>query len=182
MDPISIAASVATVILSIGKSITTINGLRIQCKDVEFKLELLIGHLEIVQTALNQVRLLVTDSLSLQSQHQQLVGGLHRSLHFCQLLVQHIDNEIAKIRTPGCELGLEKRVRLILEDTAIENYLVRLDHQVSAINLCLNAFKWYENHDICLYIHAYLYSRTPQDQGRAIEHGDQSQHLSASQR
>jgi hypothetical protein len=142
MDPVSVAASIATIVALIGKSVTTLNALRIQCQDAELRLELLIGQLQTVQAALHQVQLLVIESLSPKQQHQQLVRDLHRSLGYCTLLVQHIDNQVSRLWTPGCTLKLEKRVLLVLEDKAIEEYLTRLDHQLGGLNLCLMAFNW----------------------------------------
>ena len=143
MDPFSVAASIATIVALIGKSVSTLNSVRIQCQNAELRLELLSGQLETVQAALRQVNLLVTDCLLRENQHRQLVADLARAVGYCKLLVQHIDHQVSRLREPGCSLTLEKRVLLVLEDKAIEEYLTRLDHQLSALNVCINAFNWY---------------------------------------
>ena len=143
MDPFSVAASIGTIVALITKSISTLNSLRIQCQNAQLRLELLAGQLETVQAALRQVNLFVTDCLLLSDQHHQLVADLARAVGYCKLLVQHIDHQISRIHTPGCDLKLENRVLLVLEDKAIEEYLTRLDHQLSALNVCLVAFNWY---------------------------------------
>jgi hypothetical protein len=141
MDPISVTASIATIVALIGKSVSTLNSIRIQCQDAELRLELLTGQLYTVQAALRQVQILVTDCLAPEKQHRQLVEDLHRSLNYCRLIVQHIDNQISKLRPTGHGIRLEQRVLLVLEDKAIEEYLTRLAHQCTALNLCLTAFK-----------------------------------------
>ncbi len=143
MDPLSLAASIATIVAVIGKSVTTLNSVRIQCQDAVLRLELLTGQLQTVRAALYQVKLLVTECLVLERQHHPLVADLALAVGYCKLLVQHIDHQISRLHSPGYSLTPQKRVMLILEDKAIEEYLTRLDHQLSAINLLITAFRWY---------------------------------------
>ena len=143
MDPLSVAASIAGICVVIGKSVTTLNSVRIQCQNAELRLEILMGQLRTVRAALHQVKLLVTECLILEKQHQQLVADLADAVVYCKLLVQHIDHQISRLYSPGYSLTPQSRVMLVLEDKAIEEYLTRLDHQLSAINLLITAFRWY---------------------------------------
>ena len=136
-------ASIAATVALIGKAVSRLNSLRLQCADTELKLEFLAAQLQTVQAALGQVEAVVSDCFSSESQHLQLVAALERALGYCSLLVEHIDNRISKLWTPGCSLKVEAKIHLFLEDKAIDQYLTWLDHQLAALNLCLTAFKWY---------------------------------------
>ena len=168
MDPLSVVASIAGICAVIGKSVTTLNSVRIQCQDAELRLEILIGQLGTVRAALHQVKLLVTECLAREEQHQQLVADLADAVVYCKLLVQHIDHQISRLYSPGYSLTPQSRIMLVLEDKAIEEYLTRLDHQLSAINLLITAFRWYAARFGCNQV-ADAPSRTPGEQKQLLD-------------
>ena len=148
MDPVTatvgVVAGVSTILGALGKSISTLNTFRVHLSDAELNIELLIGQLQTVQAALRQVQaFLTTLSQPLSLDDQTMIIDLDSSLNHCKLLVQYIDNQISKFAwTPGSRITATKLVTLLAEDKATKSCLTRLDHQVSALNLCLTAFRW----------------------------------------
>lgn len=146
MDPvcgaIGLVAGVATILSVIGKSICTLNNLRLQYKEAELNIKLLAGQLHTVRVALLEVQRWVTECLLGEIQNQQLMADLETSLEYCKLLVESIDNQISRFEwEDGDPLKVGRKMLLIL-DVATKEYLTRLDHQISALNLCLTAFRW----------------------------------------
>lgn len=145
-DPLSAAASIATIIAMIGNSATTMNSIRTQCqdKDVELRLELPIGRLKTIRAALHQVKLLVTERVVLKSQHQQLVVDLDTTLIHCKLLVQQIDDSLSKLVPQKYSSNKDDNWALFLEDRNIDEYLTRLDRQLcpELNNYCVQMVSW----------------------------------------
>lgn len=139
MDPISIGAGIATIIAVIGRSVTSLNDLRIQCGYAELKLELLARQLETVQAALRQVEELVLDLLS-EQQHHQLILDLSKTIGTAQFIVEHLNHRLTTLWDPSCGLKLENRIRLVVDDKPIEEHRNALHEQLSALQLCLTAF------------------------------------------
>ena len=149
MDPVTatigLVSGVGTIVGVIGRSLSTLNAVRVHASDAELNIELLIGQLQTVQAALRQVQaFLATLSMPLGLYDQQLILDLDNSVNHCKLLVQYIDNQISKLAwTPGSRITGQRLFTLILEDKATKDCLTRLDHQISALSLCLTAFRWY---------------------------------------
>ncbi|KIV89521.1 hypothetical protein PV10_06914 [Exophiala mesophila] len=144
MDPISstlgIAAGVASIITIIGKSVCTLNTLRLKYKDAAFNINLLTNRLSIVKTALVQVDHFVNENLEHEPQHLQLTLDLDESLKCCGTLVEHIHDQIAKFEWDDELLRLGRRALFLLEDQTIKDLMMHLDHHINALNLCLIAF------------------------------------------
>jgi hypothetical protein len=149
MDPVTatvgLVSGIGTIVGVIGKSVSTLNVLRVQVSDAELNIELLIGQLQTVQAALRQVQAFLTALCSpLDIHDEQLMLDLGGALSHCNLLVQYVDNQVSKLAwTPGSRLTGQRLLTLLLEDKATKDCLTRLDHQISALNLCLTAFRWY---------------------------------------
>ena len=149
MDPVTatvgLVSGIGTIVGLIGRSVSTLNTLRVHASDAELNIELLIGQLQTVQAALRQVQaFLAALSTPLGIYDQELIFDLGGSLNHCKLLVQYIDNQISKLAwTPGSRITGQRLFLLIAEDKATKDCLTRLDHQISALSLCLTAFRWY---------------------------------------
>lgn len=146
MDPISstlgIAAGVASIITIIGKSVCTLNTLRLKYKDAAFNISLLTSRLSIVKTALLQVDKFVNETLEHEPQHRQLTLDLEQSLEYCGLLVEHIHDQISKFEWDDELLRVGSKALFLLGDQTIKDLMMHLDHHINALNLCLIAFNW----------------------------------------
>lgn len=148
MDPataaLGLAAGVASIITVIGRSVNFLQNLRTQYCEAELNITLLIGQLQIVQAALHQVEAWMKESLSFNAQHRQLLSDLDGALSHCRLLVEYINTQLARLDWNGCGgLKCDSKLLVIFEDAATKECLTKLDHQISALNLCLTAFRWY---------------------------------------
>lgn len=148
MEPIcagiGIAGTVGSIIGVIAKSITALYRLRQQFKEANSNIILLIGQLKTVNTALDQVELWATECLAPNQQHQRLLDGLNDALHHCKHLVDHIASQISQLEWDSVRsLRVDSKVVVILEDQNIKDYMTRLNHQISALGLCLTAFRWW---------------------------------------
>jgi hypothetical protein len=142
MDPLSVGLSIAGIIGIIGKSVTSLNDLRIQCGYAELKLELLARQLETVRTAFHQVEEFVSDLLPSETQHVQLIIDLSKTIGTAKFIVEHLNHRLTILWTPGSAPTLEQRIRLVVDDKPIEEHRRALQELISALQLCLTAFQW----------------------------------------
>jgi hypothetical protein len=146
MDPIcgtiGIATGIASIVSVIGKSVVNLHRLHQKYQEAEFNITLVSGHLQLVNAALLQVQTFA-NNLSAASRHSQLVTHLESALRSCQLLVDHIHDQIAQFVAHEDEcLGVAKKLLFLFEDQPTRDCLGQLDRVVNALNLCLTVFQW----------------------------------------
>ena len=140
---LGLVAGVGSVIALVSKSISTLNTARIKFSEADLSVELLTGQLYTVQTALNQVHAFVAECSAFDGQYGQFGDDLCRAVEHCKLLVQHIDNQISRLEwLPSDHLKKQSKARLLLEERVLRDNMMLLNNQISALNLCLTAFKW----------------------------------------
>src|SRR5690349_18540885 len=120
MDPVSAIGLVGTVVGIvdvIGRSILSLNDLRKRLTEADLTVTLLIGQLNTVKAALNQVQSWMNESLLEDSNHYQLLLDLESSLNSCRLLIGLIDSQISKLEWSEKDaLKFESKARIVLED------------------------------------------------------------------
>ena len=147
MDPVSgtlgLVAGIASIVTIIGKSVCTLNTIRAKYKDAAFNVNLLTAHLHTVKVALLQVETLVIETRENEPQHQQLMVELEQSLDHCGSLIQHIHDHISKFEWNDELLRVGNKALFLLEDQNTKDMMTHLDRHINALNLFLNAFRWY---------------------------------------
>lgn len=142
MDPIcasiGVVTSVGSILSVLTKSISTLYNLRIRYVKAEQNIDLLIGQLQTVHAALSQVQSLA-ETLTIHNQHKQFVQQLHDSLHHCGRLVNILDSQIPEWNG---KLKPQDKLIQLFDEQSTKDYLTRLDQQLQALNVCLNAFQW----------------------------------------
>lgn len=124
-------------------SVEILNHIRAKCQGsaTKFSLELLSGQLVTCQAAFKQLQAVLCEPGAPVLQHPQLVGDLELALGHCRLLVQDIDNVLSKFGALEDHIVIEANIVLVLKEETFRDDLPKLDHQLSAINLCITAFK-----------------------------------------
>lgn len=144
MEPataLGLAAGVASVVVVVSRSITTLRAVHIKFSETNLKVELLVGQLHTVRTALTQVQEFINQTSPLHS--HQLAIDLNEAVEHCRLLVQHIDNQIARLnKLPNDSLTAASKATMLLEERVFRDNIQLLNSQISALNLCLTAFRW----------------------------------------
>jgi hypothetical protein len=142
---LGLVAAVGSVITIVSKSILSLNTARLKFSEADLSVELLVGQLYTVRTALNQVQAFVkeSDSFIYDGQHEDFATDLCTAVEHSSLLVQHIDNQISRLKwVPGEHLQTWSKARLLMEEKLLRDNLMLLNNQISALNLCLTAFRW----------------------------------------
>jgi hypothetical protein len=140
---LGLIAAVGSVVHVVSKTIVTLNTTRLKFSEADLSVELLIGQLYTVRTALRQVEAFVKEPSSFDEGHGEFVTDLCVAVDHCKLLVQHIDNQISRLHwKDGEQLTTQGKTRLLLEGRILRDNMVLLNNQISALNLCLTAFKW----------------------------------------
>lgn len=141
---VGLVAAIGSAITIVSKTILSLNTARLKFSEADLTVELLVGQLYTVRTALNQVQAFVRESsISEDDQHEEFATDLCVAVEHCKLLVQHIDDQISRLDwLPGEHLQGRGKTRLLLEERILRDNMMLLNNQISALNLCLTAFKW----------------------------------------
>lgn len=139
---VGLVAGVGSVITIVSKTILSLNTARLKFSEADLSVELLAGQLYTVRTALNQVQAFVQEALGYDDQHEDFATDLCVAVEHCKLLVQHIDDQVARLDwLPGECLKTTGKARLLLEERILRDNIQLLNSQMSGINLCVTAFK-----------------------------------------
>lgn len=140
-DPITIlstAGAVANIIDALGKTINTIGELQSQGQDADPAVLNLESQLVALNTALNNINAWAESTL--EDPHHQVVMDLDRCVVCCRMLINKIDAEVARFQmTPGNELDVTRKFRLLLNGKDFENIQRMIDQQTGAFTLLLTA-------------------------------------------
>jgi guanine nucleotide-binding protein G(i) subunit alpha len=144
MDPISavgLASAVAGLGDVISRSISSLLDLQSRYRSVDLKVNLLIGQLSTLKTALSQIAEL-NAKLSTVPQHEQLVQNLATSLGCCEILILHLDDRLCSSQRHG-SYGLDAfaKIQFLRDEKTITEYLNLLNNQINALNLLLTALQ-----------------------------------------
>ncbi|KAL6399414.1 guanine nucleotide-binding protein alpha-3 subunit [Ilyonectria robusta] len=140
-DPITLlstAGAVANSIDALGKTINTIGELQSQFQDADPAVLNLDSQLVALNTALNDIN--VWAESTPEEPHHQVVMDLDRCVACCRMLINKIDAEMASFQiTPGNELDVASKFRLLLNGKDFENIQRMIGQQTEAFTLLLTA-------------------------------------------
>lgn len=140
-DPITLlstAGAVANSIDALGKTINTIGELQSQFQDADPAVLNLDSQLVALNTALNDIN--VWAESTPEEPHHQVVMDLDRCVACCRILINKIDAEMASFQiTPGNELDVASKFRLLLNGKDFENIQRMIGQQTEAFTLLLTA-------------------------------------------
>lgn len=141
-DPLTIlgtASSVAALLGILGRTITTLSGLRGQWKDADLTVLTFETQLIAMRAALTEIDEWAA-SIDGGAPHHQLVMDLDRCLTCCQLLMEKVNAGISEFHTAaGGTLDGLSRLRLLVKAKGIEDMQRRIEIQTAALNLLLTA-------------------------------------------
>lgn len=141
-DPITIlstAGAVANIIDALGKTIKTIGELQSQFQDADPAVLNLESQLVALNTALNNINAWAESTLK-DPHHQLAMEDLDRCVVCCRMLINKIDIEVASFQmTPGNELDVASKFRLLLNGEDFENIQRMIGQQTGAFTLLLTA-------------------------------------------
>lgn len=125
------------------RSISALAEIRRRFNETSLMIEILTGQLVAVRTALDQIHSFIDEQLCGNDTHYELVLNLDMVIKCCKLLIGLLDDQISKLEYDGEDhITFASRVRLAMENKAVEEYSTRMDRQINALHLVLTAFKW----------------------------------------
>ena len=146
MDPLSVLGAAGAVVGIIDVATRSINSLRRlqqQWSGADLTVSLLVGQLNTLNAALNQISEWMSTSLETVPQHHQLTIDLDASLESCKTLILFIDSHLSRLEWDDTNtLSLESKFRALLKDQSITDCVNHLHGQIAALNLLLTALNW----------------------------------------
>ena len=140
---ISLGGTIISIVEIIAKSIKTLRKLQLQWQTADWTISCLLGQLGTLKLALNQINEWICSDLKAESQHQSLVDDLCTSLDCCRALISSLDSHISQLEWGEAhKLAFESRVKTILNDSLVRDFVMQLNGQSTALNLLLTALNW----------------------------------------
>ncbi len=143
-DPLSIigaAASIASIVELLGKTVSTLHTLHCRWKEADFTFINLIAQLTALKAALSKLQdWMKTD---IDEPHHQLVMDLEASVTCCRMLVRRMDSEVEDLQqNSGTGLDAHNKVKLMVRNGTLEELQKMVDRQTSALTLLLTVCNW----------------------------------------
>jgi guanine nucleotide-binding protein G(i) subunit alpha len=143
-DPLTIigaAASVASIVELLGKTISALHTLHSRWKEADFTFSNLISQLTTLKVALSKLQeWMETD---IDEPHHQLVMDLEASVTYCRMLVRRIDTEVEDLQQNiGVGLDAQSKIKLLLKNGSLEELQKMVDRQANALTLLLTICNW----------------------------------------
>jgi len=146
MDPISVfglVSSLITIADVIKESLIRLRILQLNYKNASLVVSLLIGQLNTLKAALDQITGWVSKSLINIPKHQQLVNDLDISVESCKVLVLFLDERIAQLTWNDEDtLDVKGKIVFLWEQLGLDEFTTHLNNQTNALNLLLTALNW----------------------------------------
>lgn len=143
MEAFGVAGTVISIVDIIARSVLTLHDLRRRTNEAEVTVSILISQLSTIRAALDQIHRWTDECLQDDMSHYQLIIDLGTSLDSCKLLISLIDSQLSKLEwKESDQLSFESKIRVVLNEQSTRDCLTYLNHQISALNLLLTAFKW----------------------------------------
>ena len=151
MDPVTIIGAAGAAINLIGVITRTVSFLRELhniWEDADLTIVNLISQLTALRAALKKISEWISSDLADMPQHHQLVVDLKECLDCCTLLINSMDNQLAKItgKEGRKQLDMSFKIRMVLNEKASNDFQQFIQRQTSALTLLLTACNWYINH------------------------------------
>lgn len=143
-DPLCVigaAASVASIVELLGKTISGLHTLHSRWKEADFTFSNLISQLTTLKVALSKLQGWMDSDID--EPHHQLVMDLEASVTYCRMLVRRIDTEVEDLQQNiGMGLDAQNKIKLLLKNGSLEELQKMVDRQTSALTLLLTICNW----------------------------------------
>lgn len=143
-DPLTIigaAASVASIVDLIGKTVSALHTLHSRWKEADFTFINLIAQLTALKAALSKLQGWM--DIDMGEPHYQLVMDLEASVACCRMLVRRMDSEVEDLRqNSGTGLDAQDKIKLMARNGTLEELQKMVDRQTSALTLLLTVCNW----------------------------------------
>ena len=143
MSIISLLSAAGTIASSITITIKALSDIRSQFADAKLRISLLIAELSTVKSALSQVHDW-THYLDDTHQYAEVVRDLQISIDGCQLAMQALAEEVAKVvgdssRQAQMNTGFRTKTRFAWSEASMKQHQDRLHGQVAMLQVLLHA-------------------------------------------
>jgi hypothetical protein len=146
MEPLSIlglGTSIVQTIDVIARTISALRGLQRRWKSTDMTISQLIGLLNTLKAALNQISGWVSGSLEDTPQYYRLVMDLLAATESCNVLISFLDDYVSGLEWDDKDnLTLQSKIKAFLQDIQVKDCVNHLGNQVAAFNLLLTAINW----------------------------------------
>jgi hypothetical protein len=141
LTAIGAAASVASIVELLGKTISGLHMLHSRWKEADFTFSNLISQLTTLKVALNKLQEWM--DVDIDEPHHQLVMDLEASVTYCRMLVRRIDTEVEDLQQNiGMGLDAQNKIKLLLKNGNLEELQKMIDRQTSALTLLVTICNW----------------------------------------
>ena len=138
---IGTAASILSLLETLGTVIASINKLRHKWKGADLIHHCLVSQLIALKAALQNIREWADD---IADTDHQLVMDLDDSLVCCKRLISEIERGISKLhQTRYHVLTLNSKMKIVFGNRSLDDLQKMIGRQTSALNLVLTAYSWY---------------------------------------
>jgi hypothetical protein len=140
-DPLCVIGSMGAlcnIIDIVGKTISTINKLRLRWKDADLVFLCLATQLVALRAALQQIEDWTDNDV--EDFHHQLIIDLDAAISCCRLLVDKLDTFFCEIDwTTNQELGMHQKAKTVFGASGMDGVQKLIDSQTNALTLLLSA-------------------------------------------
>lgn len=150
MDPASIIGLVGAIVGIADVIVKSVNALKQFQDDYEgadFRVGALIAQLLTIKAALGNVAEMINEassSITVPSPFsRQFIEDLRMSLYGCEAMVCALDSKLSNLRRNEHNgLSASSRFHMAMQDSTLDEYLVMLNNQTSALQLLLTTLHW----------------------------------------
>ena len=142
MEPLSILGAVAAcseIVTVIARVTTNLHSLKQRWSEGARSLQLLIAKLSTVRAALAQVKDWAELNASTSPNGEEMRDSLGVAMEGCQVFIEALDQDVAGLLGDS----VVSRLKQLFIDSSIKEHEQRLDSQISALQVLLNAAYWY---------------------------------------
>ena len=143
MDPLSLIGGVAAIggiVAAITKTIQNLSDARGKFVGADLTIQSLVYELTTVNFALNQIQKWARNHVPSSPTQRELVQGFKVSLEGCRLAVDIMAEEVALLVTKN---PFFRSASIVWNDASMKDHQHRLQSQVAALQLLLQAAHWY---------------------------------------
>ncbi|OBT78646.1 hypothetical protein VF21_02237 [Pseudogymnoascus sp. 05NY08] len=144
VDPLTIigaAASIASIVDLLGKTVGTLHTLRSRWKEADFTFVNLVAQLIALKSALSKLQEWMDTDVD--EPHHQLVMDLEASVTCCRMLVRRIDSEVEDLQEKsGTGLDAQSKIKLLMKNGTLEELQKMVDRQTGALTLLLTVWNY----------------------------------------
>jgi hypothetical protein len=142
MDPLSLIGGVSAagaIIAAITKTVKNLNDARRTYDGADLTIQSLVYELTTIKFALNQIQEWARNHVPSSPTQRELIQGFKISLEGCRLAMDVMAEEVALLVTKN---PFMQKAKLVWNDVTMKEHQLRLQSQVAALQLLLQAAYW----------------------------------------